>query len=59
MKTSRKIAIVLWFIQGLAFGGGLVNGEILSYNLGNWIGFLLPGLIGLGLWFGKNNQKKD
>ena len=61
MKASKIIAIVLWFIQGLAFSGGLANGELLDYNLANWIGFFIPTMIGVGLWFGKgkDNQKKD
>ena len=59
MNTKRKIAIVLWIIQALALFGGFVNGEIFDQNLFEWIGFLLPTIIGLGLWFGKNNQKKD
>lgn len=57
MKKSRKIAIVLWVIQAIALFGGFVNGEILDYNLFNWIGFSIPTLIGLGLWFGKDNKK--
>lgn len=55
MKKQQKIAIVLWIIQAVALFGGFVNGEIFDYNLFNWIGFLLPGLIGVGLWFGKKD----
>ena len=58
MKTSRKIAIVLWVIQALGLFGGFVNGEIFDQNLFEWIGFLLPTIIGLGLWFGKDNKNK-
>lgn len=53
MRKDRKIAIVLWVIQVVALLGGFVNGEIFDQNLFEWIGFLLPGLIGLGLWFSK------
>lgn len=55
MKKQQKIAIVLWIIQAVALFGGFVNGEIFDQNLFEWIGFLLPTLIGLGLWFGKKN----
>lgn len=57
MKTSKKIAIVLWIITAIALFGSFVNGDYLDMNLFNWIGFFLPGLIGLGLWFGKDNKK--
>ena len=59
MKTSKKIAIVLWIITAFALFGSFVNGDYLDMNLFNWIGFFLPGLIGLGLWFGKDNKNKD
>lgn len=57
MRTNRKIAIGLWIIQAIALFGCFVGGTYLDYNLFNWIGFFIPGLIGLGLWFGKDNKK--
>ena len=53
MKTSRKIAIVLWIITALALLGSFVNGDYLDMNLFEWIGFFIPTMIGLGLWFAK------
>lgn len=58
MRTSRKIAIVLWIIQAVALFGCFVGDDsYLQYNIFNWFGFFIPGLIGLGLWFGKDNKK--
>lgn len=57
MKKRRTIAIVLWIITVIALFGSFVNGDYLDMNLFNWIGFFIPGLIGLGLWFGKDNKK--
>ena len=60
MKISKKIAIALWIIQALALIGCFVGDDsYLDYNLFNWIGFFIPGLIGLGLWYGKDRQNKD
>lgn len=53
MKKQQKIAIVLWIIQAIALFGGLINGEIFEYGLFGLIGFFIPGLIGVGLWFSK------
>ena len=55
MKKQQKIAIVLWVITAIALFGGFVNGDYLDMNLFNWIGFFIPGLIGVGLWFSKKN----
>lgn len=58
MNINKKIAIVLFIIQAFALLGCFVgDNSHLDYNLFNWIGFFIPGLIGLGLWFGKNNKK--
>lgn len=57
MRVSRKIAIVLWIIQAIALFGCFVGGTYLDYNLFNWIGFFIPSLIGLGLWFSKKGGK--
>ncbi len=54
MKAKRKIAIVLWIIQAIALFGCFVgDNSYLEYNLFNWIGFCIPGLIGVVLWFSK------
>jgi hypothetical protein len=53
MKKKRKIAIVLWIIQVVALFGSIVNGDIFKLNLINWIGYLFPSIIGVGLWFSK------
>jgi hypothetical protein len=55
MCKQQKIAIVLWIIQAIALFGGLVNGDLSDNNLFYWIGFFIPGLIGIGLWFSKKN----
>lgn len=56
MTVNKKIAIALWIIQALALFGCFVgDNSHLEYNLFNWIGFFLPTLIGLGLWFGRKN----
>ena len=60
MNTSKKIAIALWIFQAIALFGCFVGDDsYLDYNLFNWIGFFIPTLIGFGLWFGKDNKKKD
>lgn len=59
MKVRRIIAIVLWIIQAFAvFGCFVGDGSYLEYNLFNWIGFFLPTIIGLILWFIKKKKKK-
>ena len=58
MTVRRKIAIALWIFQAIALFGCFVgDNSYLGYNLFNWIGFFVPTLIGLGLWFGKKNKK--
>lgn len=57
MNVRRKIAIALWIIQAIALFGCFVNGEYLEMNLANWIGFFLPTIIGLILWFSKKNKE--
>ena len=57
MNRRRKIAIVLWIIQVLGLLGSFVSGSYLGFDLFNWIGFFLPGIIGACLWFSKKNKK--
>lgn len=58
MEKRKKIAIVLFVIQAVGLFGGFINGEIFDQNLFEWIGFLLPCIIGLCLWFGKDKENK-
>ena len=54
MTKKQKIAIVLWIIQAIALLGCFVgDNSYLEYNLFNWIGFFIPGIIGTVLWFKK------
>ena len=54
MNKSKKIAIVLFIIQALALFGCFVgDNSHLAYGLFEWIGFFIPTMIGLGLWFAK------
>lgn len=56
MTTRKKIAIALWIFQALALYGYFLDGNS-DYNLFNWIGFFLPTIIGLILWFKENNKE--
>ena len=59
MKVRRTIAIILWIIQALALLGCFAgDNSNLEYNFFYWIGFFLPTIIGLILWFIKKKKNK-
>ena len=58
MNVRRKIAVALWIFQAIALFGCFVgDNTYLEYNLFNWIGFFIPAIIGLILWFNKENKE--
>lgn len=53
----KVIAIILWVLQCLSIIGCLVDPP--DYNFFNWVGFFLPTIIGIILWFKASKKQKE